>query len=297
MSDDNKLLAPGHNACPGCGVAIGVKLILRSAGKNTIVCSPTGCLETFTSPYGASAWEVPWIHSLFENAPAVATGIKAALEHRGSADTNVIVIGGDGATFDIGFGSLSGMFEREDDILYVCYDNEAYMNTGIQRSSATPLGAATTTTPAGRVSSGERHRKKDMIEVALAHNVPYIASASISYPRDLAGKVKKGLAVKGPAYIHLLVPCNIGWGIKPEDTIEFGRAAVKTALFPLVEFENGVLTKVRKFSNILPVEEYLANQGRFSHLFQNGGHRIVEQIQKSADENVKKYGLLSSDEG
>jgi len=293
--ETEKLFAPGHNACPGCGVPIGINAILDVAGRNTIVCSPTGCLETFTSPYGASNWEIPWIHSLFENAPAVASGIKAALEYEEREDINVIVIGGDGATFDIGFGSLSGMLDREENILYICYDNEAYMNTGIQRSSATPFGATTTTTPAGGSSFGERFRKKDMIEIARAHQIEYVASATIAYPRDLKNKVKKGLAAKGPAYIHLIIPCNLGWGIEPEKTVHFSRLLVETALFPLVEYENGTLIGVRKLKKLLPVEEYLKSQGRFAHLYKDDNKNVIKEIQQIADENVRKYGLLDSD--
>lgn len=284
-------LAPGHNACPGCGVAVGVRLILRSAGEDVIVVSPTGCLETFTSPYGGSAWEVPWVHPLFENAPAVASGIEAALKYKGNHHTHVLVIGGDGATFDIGLGSLSGMLEREHDILYICYDNEAYMNTGIQRSSATPFGAATTTTPLGSCSFGEGHPKKDMLEIAKAHQVKYVASATIAYPQDLMKKVKKGLAVKGPAYIQLATPCNLGWGINPEETVELSRLIVETALFPLVEYENGELVKVFKPKTIKPVEEYLKKQRRFAHLFKDENAEVLQEIQKIADANIEKYGL------
>ncbi|MFZ5633902.1 MAG: thiamine pyrophosphate-dependent enzyme [Bacillota bacterium] len=284
-------LAPGHNACPGCGVAVGVRLILRAAGKNVIVVSPTGCLETFTSPYGASAWEVPWVHSLFENAPAVASGIEEALKYKGDRETHVIVIGGDGATFDIGFGSLSGMFEREHDILYICNDNEGYMNTGIQRSAATPYGAATATTPRGSLSRGKPHPKKDMIEIARAHNIRYVASATLAFPQDLMKKVKKGLAVNGPAYIHLLTPCNLGWGINPEETVEMSRLMVRTGLFPVVEFENGKLTSVMKFKSMLPVENYLKRQKRFSHLFDGSNSEMLNKIQRMADGNVEKYGL------
>lgn len=294
MEEKSKLLAPGHNACPGCGVPIGINLILSVAGKNTIVCSPTGCLETFTSPYGGSSWEVPWIHSLFENAPSVASGIKAALEYKGRDDINVIVIGGDGATYDIGFGSLSGMFEREENILYICYDNEAYMNTGIQRSSATPFGATTTTTPAGEFSFGERFRKKDMVEIARAHNICYVASATIAFPIDLKNKIKKALALKGAAYIHLVIPCNLGWGIKPEETVEYSRLLVKTALLPLVEYENGNLVSVKKLKEIMPVEKYLKNQRRFAHLFSEENKEVIKMIQQIADENVKKYDLLDT---
>lgn len=290
-SERTNYLAAGHNACPGCGVAIGVRSILRAAGKDIIVVSPTGCLETFTSPYGASAWEVPWVHSLFENAPAVASGIEASLKYKGDNKTHVVVIGGDGATFDIGFGALSGMFEREHDILYICYDNEAYMNTGIQRSGATPLGATTTTTPLGKLSQGKAHHKKDMLEIARAHNLQYVASATIAYPKDLMTKVRKGLSIKGPAYIHLLAPCNLGWGIKPEESVELSRLAIRTGIFPLVEFANGELGNVMKLKKPMPVVEYLKKQKRYSHLFNARNEEMLGEIQKLADKNIIKYGL------
>ncbi len=285
-------LAPGHNACPGCGVSIAVRLILRAIGNNVIVVSPTGCLETFTSPYGMSAWEVPWVHSLFENAPAVASGIEAALQYKGNPDTQVVVIGGDGATFDIGLGSLSGMLERNHNILYICYDNEAYMNTGIQRSSATPLGASTATTPVGSKSYGEALPKKNMLTFALAHNIEYVASAAIAYPRDLMNKVKRGLDVKGAAYLHVITPCTLGWGFEPDETIELSRLGVQAGIFPLVEYENGELTGVRKIKELKPVKEYLSSQKRFSHLEEAEYEKVKESIKEMVRQNVKKYGLL-----
>lgn len=285
-------LAPGHNACPGCGVSIAVRLILRASGSNVIVVSPTGCLETFTSPYGMSAWEVPWVHSLFENAPAVASGIEAALQYMGNQETKIIVIGGDGATFDIGLGSLSGMLERNHDILYICYDNEAYMNTGIQRSSATPVGASTATTPAGSRSYGEALPKKNMLTFALAHNIEYVASAAIAYPRDLMKKVKRGLQIKGAAYLHVITPCTLGWGFEPDETIELSRLGVQAGIFPLVEYENGELTGVRKVKELKPVEDYLGCQKRFAHL-ENTEHETVKKTIKAiVRQNVKIYGLL-----
>ncbi len=289
--DRKNNFAPGHNACPGCGAAIGVRQIMRAAGENIIVVSPTGCLETFSSPYGGSAWEVPWVHPLFENAPAVATGIKAALKHQGNEETRVLVIGGDGATYDIGMGSLSGMLEREDEILYICYDNEGYMNTGIQRSSATPYGAKTSTTPIGVCSFGESCRKKDLLEIARAHHIKYAASGTIAYPQDLMKKVKKGLATKGPAFIHLLTPCSLGWGIEPEATIEFSKLAVETALFPLVEYENGELVNIFIPKKIKPVDEYLKKQKRYTHLFSKENAGVLAEIQEMADANSRKYGF------
>jgi pyruvate ferredoxin oxidoreductase beta subunit len=295
MEQVKELLAPGHRACPGCGCAIAVRLILRATGSNVIVVSPTGCLETFTSPIDFSSWEVPWVHSLFENAPAVASGVLAALNIKGNPDqTKVIVIGGDGSTYDIGMGSLSGMFERKEEILYICYDNEAYMNTGVQGSSATPYAATSTTTPVGTCSFGKAEPKKDLPAIAIAHGVPYVATANIAYPQDLMRKVKKGLQVRGPAYLHVLCPCNLGWGFEPHLTVEIARKASETGLFPIFEYEDGQLMNVRKLSKKIPIEEYLKDQRRFRHLltdrvkYQNQ----VETLQNTADQNCEKYHLL-----
>jgi len=284
-------LAPGHRACPGCGTAIGVKLILRVLGEDTIVVSATGCLETFTATYEQSAWDVPWIHSLFENAAAVATGVEAALEMRGEK-TKVVVISGDGGTFDIGMGAISGMFERGNNILYICYDNEAYMNTGVQRSGATPFAATTTTTPAGTCSFGKAERKKDMAAIALAHGLDYVATASIAYPRDLMDKVAKALTFQGPKYIQLHAPCCVGWGFEPQETIEVARLAVQTGAVPLYEIENGQMTKVFKVPAKKPALEYLKAQGRFKHLLQDPQcAHAAETVQQICDENIKRYGI------
>lgn len=287
-----ELHAPGHRACPGCGCALAVKLILRETGPNTIVVSPTGCLETFTSPFRGSSWEVPWIHSLFENAPAIATGVLAGLKAKGNPkDTKVVAIGGDGGTYDIGMGALSGMLERGDDILYICYDNEAYMNTGIQGSSATPYGAGTTTTPVAEEAFGKNVAKKDLVAIALAHKAPYVATASIADPVDLKKKVRKGMDTSGPAVILMLTPCNLGWGFDPADTVELARRAIATGLFPIVEYEKGKLVSVKKIKPV-PVEEYLKPQKRYQHLFKGEGcGEVVESIQASADENIEKFGL------
>ncbi|HOI80858.1 MAG TPA: thiamine pyrophosphate-dependent enzyme [Synergistales bacterium] len=292
QTEVKELHAPGHRACPGCGCAIAVKLILRETGPNTIVVSPTGCLETFTSPFRGSSWEVPWIHSLFENAPAIATGVLAGLNSKGNVDgTKIVAIGGDGGTYDIGMGSLSGMFERKDDILYICYDNEAYMNTGIQGSSATPLGAGTTTTPVVGNSFGKMVSKKDLLAIALAHDVPYAATASIADPADLKKKVRKGMDNPGPAFILMLTPCNLGWGFEPENTVELARKAISTGLFPIVEFENGRLVSVQKI-NPVPVEEYLKPQKRYQHLYKRDDfNEVLKAIQEKADRNIEKYDL------
>ncbi|MHC1575564.1 MAG: thiamine pyrophosphate-dependent enzyme [Candidatus Methanogasteraceae archaeon] len=286
------LLAPGHRGCAGCGPALAAKFILEGAGRDSIVCGPTGCLEVFTTPYPESAWQVPYIHSLFENPAAVASGIKTALDSLGKGDTNVIVIAGDGATFDIGLRSISGAFERGHDITYICYDNEAYMNTGIQRSSATPYDAATTTSPTGDVSFGNPLPKKDMPAILVAHGSPYVATASIAYPKDVINKVKTATETKGPAYIQIHAPCCTGWYFESAETIEVGRLAVRTALCPVFEIVNGELGKVHKIKQ-KPVEDYLRVQRRFKHLFtKDSGKDEIAKIQEIADANVRKYGLV-----
>lgn len=289
-------LAPGHHACPGCTVPIGVRAILETVGGDVIVVTPTGCLETFTSTYDLSAWEVSWIHPIFENAAAVASGVRAALDYRGDEKTLVVVIGGDGATYDIGMGSLSGMFERNERILYICYDNEAYMNTGIQRSGATPFAAHTTTSPVGRNSFGEQKRKKDLIQIALAHGLQYVATASIAYLTDLRRKVKEALKNDGASFIELLTPCNLGWGIEPEESVELARLAVQTGLFPLLQYQEGVLTAVKKINKIKPVEAYLKRQKRFQHLFSHRFQSVLVQIQEQAHENIHSFDLIREKE-
>jgi pyruvate ferredoxin oxidoreductase beta subunit len=286
------LLAPGHRACAGCSMPIVIRLVLDAAGPNTIVVSPTSCLEVTTTPFPESAWEVPWIHSLFENAAAVASGVEVVMK-RQCKDTNVLVIGGDGSTFDIGMGSNSGMFECGHKITYICYDNEAYMNTGVQRSGSTPFCAITTTTPAGELSLGNPRPKKDMPAIALAHGVPYVATASIAYPVDLRKKVKRALQVKGPSYIQVNAPCITGWTYDTGNTIEIARLAVETGLLPLFEYLNGELGEVKKIRRPKAVDEYLKVQGRFRHLYkQPGGAEIIKSIQEIANRNIEKYKLV-----
>jgi pyruvate ferredoxin oxidoreductase beta subunit len=269
-----------------------IRLVLDAAGPNTIVVSPTGCLEVTTTPFPESAWCVPWIHSLFENAAAVASGVEVMLKRK-CRDTNVIVIGGDGSTFDIGIGSNSGMFERGHKILYVCYDNEAYMNTGVQRSGSTPFCVHTTTTPSGSQSQGNPRPKKDMPAIALAHKVPYVATASVAYPVDLRRKVKKALQIGGPSYIQVNAPCITGWTFDAGTMIELARLAVETGLWPLTEYENGELTCVKKIRRPKPVQEYLKLQGRYKHLFKKTeGSDILTGIQAMADANIAKYKLV-----
>lgn len=288
------LFVSGHRACPGCGMALAVRHILEAAGRNIIVVTPTGCLETFTSPFGFSCWGVPWIHHLFENGPSIATGVAAALRAQKREDERVIVIGGDGSTFDIGFGALSGMLEREDDVLYICMDNEAYMNTGGQRSGATMTYAATTTHPVGRQSKGKPQRKKDLPTIVAAHGTPYVATASVGYLKDLAKKVQKAMTLHGARYIQVDTPCTSGWGFPPNRTMEVARLGVNSGLVPLFEMEEGVVTKVRKIKKPVPVTQYFEAQGRYRHLCRSKDCEMeIMELQQTADRNIRKYGLVA----
>ncbi|MBI4846887.1 MAG: pyruvate ferredoxin oxidoreductase [Candidatus Omnitrophica bacterium] len=284
------LFGSGHTACAGCGQAIAARLVIDTAGVSTIVANSTGCLEVFSSKYPETAWGVPWIHSLFENSSAVASGIEAALKYLGTKDKiNVICQAGDGGTADIGLQALSGMWERGHDVLSICYDNEAYENTGVQRSGLTPYGANTSTTPLGMRSTGNPRPKKPMIDIALAHGIPYVATSSAVYPQDIQRKVKKALSIKGPKYLQIHVPCPLGWRHESIKTLEVGRLAVDTGLYPLVEYELGKVTNVRKLTQIKPVEEYLKAQGRFKHLLSNPEE--VKRVQDIANNNIEKFGL------
>ena len=294
VEEPEELFAPGHRACPGCGEAILCRTVLKVTGKNVIVVTPTGCIETFTSPYLYSPWRVPWVHPLFENAPAVASGIAGVLKAKGmDEEIKVVVIAGDGATFDISLGALSGMFERGDNVTYICADNEAYANTGFQRSAATPLRASTTTEPAGKASLGKSRAKKNLPAIAVAHGIPYVATASIAYHQDLSRKVKRAVGMVGAKYIEVSVPCCSGWGFDPKLTIEVGRLGVQCGLVPLYEIERGEVTRVQKIKTKIPVEGYLKAQRRFRHLFQDEqGKQEVAKIQQIADDNIERLGLL-----
>lgn len=287
------LFASGHRACHGCGMALVVRHILKATGKNVIVVTPTGCLETFTSPYGYSPWGVPWIHHLFENGPAVASGIAAALRAQKRDSIRVLVIGGDGSTFDIGFGSLSGMLERGDDVFYICTDNGAYMNTGGQRSGSTPMYAATTTHPAGRESMGKTEMMKDLPGIVAAHGVPYVATASVAYLKDLQKKVKRAMKFHGPRYLQIDTPCPSVWGFPSERTLEIGRMGSDCGLVPIFEMEDGKITGRRKIKKKIPVTDYLKAQARYRHLFRDDrGQAEIARLQGMADRNIEKYGLL-----
>jgi len=274
-------------------MALAVRHILKATGKNVIVVTPTGCLETFASPYGYSPWRVPWIHHLFENGPSVATGVVAALKAQRQDSVRVLVIAGDGSTFDIGFGALSGMLERGDDVLYICTDNGAYMNTGGQRSGSTPMYAATTTHPAGRESLGKTQVMKDLPAIVAAHGAPYIATASVAYLKDLQKKVKKAMEFHGARYIQIDTPCPSGWGFPSERTLEVGRMGIDCGLIPIFEMEDGKTTRVRRIKKKIPVKDYLKSQARYKHLFTGDrGQAELGKIQAMADRNIEKYGLL-----
>ena len=285
----NKFLSPGHNACAGCGQLSAAMAVMRALDENTIIANATGCLEVTTTAYPQSSWGLPWIHSLFENASSVASGILAALKRKGDNITKVIVQAGDGGTYDIGFGQISGMWERGENILYICYDTEAYSNTGIQASGATPYGASTTTSPSGKDSIGSTQRKKDMLAVALAHGLKYVAQTTAGFPDDITNKVKKALATSGPSYIQILSPCIPGWNINYDESVMFGKSSVSTGLYPLLEYTDGKLSasSINENFKAKPVGDYLKQQGRFKHLKDED----IAIIQNLADENIKRYKL------
>ena len=288
----------GHRACQGCGEALGARYAIDAAMAATdnrlIAANATGCLEVFSTPYPETSWQIPWIHSLFGNAAAVATGMAAALKVKRRGDVRVVAQGGDGGTTDIGFGCLSGMFERNDDVLYICYDNQAYMNTGVQRSSATPPAARTATTMSVGAHPGNVFGQgKDVPAIAMAHGIPYVATATVADLRDLEAKVEKAMSIHGARYIHILVPCPLGWGTASHETIRIARLARETGLFPVFEAAFGEVTGASKIRHRLPVEDYLKPQRRFAHLFAPCPDiETIARIQQMADRNIRKFGLV-----
>ena len=281
------LFASGHRACGGCGQALAARMVADASGENTIACVATGCLEVFSSPYPDPSWRIPFLHSLFENAAAVAAGVEVAYKALNKGPVNIIAQGGDGSTSDIGFQCLSGMFERGHNVLYVCYDNEAYMNTGVQRSGSTPLGTRTTTTPGGK-----KRLKKNIPLLAADHGIPYVATASVDDYRDLQRKVKTALSIEGPKYLHILAPCPLGWGHAGDLTVQICRLAKQTCIFPVFEIREGKIISVQKVPVKKPVEEYLKLQGRFRNLFKKGTPTAdVAAIQKIADGNIERFNL------
>jgi pyruvate ferredoxin oxidoreductase beta subunit len=293
-------LNSGHRACQGCGEALGARFAMDAAmeasNRQLIAANATGCLEVFSTPYPETSWQIPWIHSVFGNTAAVATGIAAALKVKGRSEVRVVAQGGDGGTTDIGFGCLSGMFERNDDVLFICYDNEAYMNTGVQRSSATPAAARTATTMAvGKAPGNVFGQGKNLPAIAMAHEIPYVATATVAELHDLEAKVKTAMGIRGARYIHILVPCPLGWGHASHDTIRIARLAKETGLFPVFEAAHGELTSVSRIRHRQPVEAYLRPQKRFAHLFGDPPlSEVIAGLQALADRNIQRYGLLEA---
>jgi pyruvate ferredoxin oxidoreductase beta subunit len=288
--------APGHRACQGCAEALAIRLVCKALGRNIIIASATGCMEVVSTPIPFTAWRVPWFHVAFENAAAVASGIESGLKvlmRKGRIPSKKIVtlaIAGDGGTADIGLQALSGALERDDDFIYICTDNEAYMNTGIQRSSSTPFGASTTTSPAGKMKMGQITWKKNMPAIAAAHNISYVATACPSYPVDLIQKVKKAADIEGAAYIHILSVCPTGWRSAPELSIKLGRLAVETGIFPLYEVERGQYRLNIDFPKLKPIKEYIKLQGRFRHLTDELIGEIEKRVHKEYEQLRAKAG-------
>ncbi|MDR1044840.1 MAG: pyruvate ferredoxin oxidoreductase [Candidatus Adiutrix sp.] len=287
-------LASGHRACQGCGEVLALRLLVKALGRDFMAVSATGCMEVCTSPFPQSAWEMPWLHVAFENAAAVASGVDAGnsiLRKKGKLPDKripVVAFGGDGGTADIGIQALSGAMERyHENFTYVCLDNEAYMNTGIQRSSATPFGASTTTSPAGKLSKGQNTWKKDMPAIAAAHKIPYVATASPAFHLDMMNKIRRAAAIPGPAYIHVYAPCPTGWRMKPELSVESSRLAVNSRVFPLYEIIDGQYIINRKVDKPVPVAEYFKAQGRFRHLTEEDIAQITERVNQEYEHLVK----------
>ncbi|HSI80815.1 MAG TPA: thiamine pyrophosphate-dependent enzyme [Solirubrobacterales bacterium] len=295
-------LTSGHRACQGCGEALGARYALdaamRATGGRLVAANATGCLEVFSTPFPESSWQLPWLHSLFGNAPAVASGIAAALRAKGREEIRVVGQAGDGGTVDIGFACLSGMFERNDDVLFICYDNEAYMNTGVQRSAATPPAARTANTKAiGPEPGNEFGKGKNVPLIAMAHEIPYVATATVADLRDLEAKVGRAMEMRGARYLHVFVPCPLGWGSRSRDTIRIARLVKETGLFPVFEAERGEVTSVSKIRRRVPVTEYLKLQRRYAHLFTpERRDDLISRLQAIADRNVERFGLLSDPE-
>ena len=299
LSQIPERLSSGHRLCAGCGASIAVRQILMGTTDPVVVGASTGCLEVATTIYPYTAWEIPFIHNAFENVGATMSGVETAYralkkKNKITKDIKFIAFGGDGGTYDIGLQSLSGMLERGHNVLYVCYNNEAYMNTGIQRSGATPCGASTTTAPAGKVIPGKPQMRKDLTSIAAAHNIPYVAQATISHWNDLVTKAQKAFTVNGPAFLNVLCPCHRGWRYPMEDTVSIAKLAVETGFWPLYEVENGKWRITVKVRERKPILEWLKLQGRFKHLLKPENQHIIESIQKDIDDLAARLEKLSS---
>jgi pyruvate ferredoxin oxidoreductase beta subunit len=302
LSKKGDLFTHGHRMCAGCGAPIVVKMVLIASEHPVVACSSTGCLEVSSCISLYTSWKIPWIHSAFENAAATISGVETmyrALKKKGKINEEIkfVTFCGDGGTYDIGIQSLSGAMERGHDMLYICYDNGAYMNTGIQRSSATPLGADTTTCPAGTSSPGKTQERKNLTRIMAAHDIPYAAQASISNWLDLMKKVRKALSIKGPKFMNILAPCNRGWRSRTDDAIMLSRLAVNTCFWPLYEVEDGVTKVTFKPKEKKPVTDFLKPQGRFKHLFSPENEWLLKQFQDDVDKEWERLQRESSQQG
>ncbi|MBC7359685.1 MAG: 3-methyl-2-oxobutanoate dehydrogenase subunit beta [Desulfacinum sp.] len=291
---DREYMCSGHVGCPGCGAAIAMRFLLKALGDKTMMVIPACCWSIIAGPYPQSTLKVPVLHTAFETGGAVASGLRAALDAKGDKETTVVTWAGDGGTFDIGFQALSGAVERNEDFIYVCYDNEAYMNTGVQRSSSTPYGAWTTTTPG---QEWKRLRKKNIVEALVAHRIPYAATASIAFPEDLVRKVKKAKSIKGSRFLHIYASCPTGWRIPSEMAIKIARMAVQTNIFPLYEVENGVRYTINYMPKGYLVREYFKLQGRFKHLTDDDLEQIQEMVNEDWELLLRKAGVSMSAAG
>ncbi|MDY6844393.1 MAG: thiamine pyrophosphate-dependent enzyme [Thermodesulfobacteriota bacterium] len=297
LSSKEELFASGHRLCAGCGTAIMIRQVLLAAQDPVVISLATSCPQVSTASYPYTSWKVPWIHTAFENSAATISGVEAAylaLRKKGKIDKEIkfISMAGDGGTYDIGFQSLSGALERGHKFLHICYNNEAYMNTGIQRSGATPRGASTTTSPAGKVIPGKRQFRKDLTAIIAAHNIPYVAQTTPSHWRDLMTKVQKALAADGPSFLNILTPCHRGWRSEIKDSIKIMRFAVDSCYWPLYEIEEGKWKLNHKPKKKLPVTEWMKVQRRFAHLLNPENQDIVDEIQNNVDEYWKKILIM-----
>jgi len=298
--DLTKKFAPGHSTCAGCGIPAIVRTVLGATEDPVVVVSVTGCLEVTSTLYPYSAWKVPFIHSAFENGGATAAGIDGAVKALRKKNKipsakriQIVVFAGDGGTYDIGLQSLSGALERQHNFLYVCYDNEAYMNTGGQRSSATPFGADTETTPAGKQSFGKKEKRKDLMSIVIAHHLKYAAQANVSFLPDLEKKAKKAFETEGPRFLLVLQPCTNLWKYPTSQYVNIGKLATETNFWPLYEYENGVYKINWATEKPKPIEEFLKTQGRFKHLFKPDNEKVIAEMQKEVDEDWKKLVNLT----
>jgi len=303
LAKKKDLLAPGHRLCAGCAAPVAIRQILLAAEDPIVLANATGCLEIGTSIYPYSSWRVPWFHSAFENAAATIAGIESmyqSLKRQGKIPPDkkikFVAFGGDGGTYDIGLQALSGALERGHSFLYVCYNNEAYMNTGIQRSSSTPKGASTTTSPVGKVIPGKMQHRKDLTAIVIAHDIPYVAQSVPSFWQDLVRKTQKALSIEGPSFLNVLAPCHRGWRTPIDSAIELGRLAVETCVWPLYEVERGVYRLTYKPKKKKPLIEWLRPQGRFSHLFRPEHQDLLEELQRKVDEQWERLLRLCGED-